>query len=82
MVGGGKYAGYKHFLPFPQCFQKFFSRDQQNSGLFGTNLNRFCFELKVNRITKKICETSKSVTALGKKTFYTQINLDRRQAYR
>lgn len=33
------------------------------------------------KIARKICETSKSVVALGKRTFYRQIALDRKQAY-
>lgn len=33
------------------------------------------------KIAKKICESSKSVVTLGKRTFYKQIALDRKQAY-
>ncbi|XP_069105541.1 enoyl-CoA hydratase domain-containing protein 3, mitochondrial-like isoform X1 [Argopecten irradians] len=33
-------------------------------------------------IANRICETSKSVVALGKATFYAQMNLERKEAYR
>lgn len=38
-------------------------------------------EEETMKIAKKICETSGPVVALGKSTFYAQINLDRTQAY-
>ncbi|KAL3888108.1 hypothetical protein ACJMK2_000489 [Sinanodonta woodiana] len=38
-------------------------------------------EQETMRIAEKICETSKDVVALGKATFYAQINLERKQAY-
>ncbi|XP_046563250.1 enoyl-CoA hydratase domain-containing protein 3, mitochondrial-like [Haliotis rubra] len=34
------------------------------------------------KIANRICETSRSVTALGKATFYAQMNLERRKAYK
>ncbi|XP_067666134.1 enoyl-CoA hydratase domain-containing protein 3, mitochondrial-like isoform X2 [Haliotis asinina] len=34
------------------------------------------------KIANKICQTSRSVTALGKATFYAQMNLERRKAYK
>lgn len=39
-------------------------------------------EEEVGNLTRRICETSRSVTALGKKTFYQQIAMDRNSAYR
>ncbi|KAK3087929.1 hypothetical protein FSP39_012551 [Pinctada imbricata] len=33
-------------------------------------------------IARRICETSRSVVALGKATFYAQMNLERQEAYR
>ncbi|CAL1548098.1 unnamed protein product [Lymnaea stagnalis] len=37
---------------------------------------------KTMKLAKRICETSKEVTALGKKAFYSQISLERKRAYR
>ncbi|XP_046326427.2 enoyl-CoA hydratase domain-containing protein 3, mitochondrial-like isoform X2 [Haliotis rufescens] len=34
------------------------------------------------KIANRICETSRSVTALGKATFYAQMNLERSKAYK
>ncbi|KAJ8322326.1 hypothetical protein KUTeg_000797 [Tegillarca granosa] len=34
------------------------------------------------KIARRICETSKSVVHLGKATFYAQLNLERREAYK
>ena len=34
------------------------------------------------KMARRICETSKSVVALGKATFYAQMNLEKRQAYK
>ena len=35
VVGKGEYAGYKHFLPFPQCFLKtFLNLSQTSPGLY------------------------------------------------
>ena len=37
-VGNGEIAHYEQFLLFPQCFQKTFTADMQNKGLFGKGL--------------------------------------------
>ncbi|KAK3774860.1 hypothetical protein RRG08_008409 [Elysia crispata] len=39
-------------------------------------------EKETMKIAERICETSKQVTALGKATFYAQMSLERRNAYR
>ena len=38
IVGKGENAGYQHFLFFPQCFQRLFSRGRLKSGLCGKGL--------------------------------------------
>lgn len=38
-------------------------------------------EEETMKIARRICETSRSVVALGKATFYAQMNLEKRQAY-
>ncbi|RUS73375.1 hypothetical protein EGW08_018853, partial [Elysia chlorotica] len=39
-------------------------------------------ERETMKIAERICETSKRVSALGKASFYAQMSLDRRNAYR
>ena len=40
-VGKGEIARYKQFLLFPLCFQKTFTADTKNQGLFGKGLKKF-----------------------------------------
>ena len=44
-------------------------------------LYKFSFS-QTRRIAERICDTSKAVTALGKASFYAQMALEKKQAYR
>lgn len=37
---------------------------------------------QTQKIADRICETSREVVAIGKATFYAQMNLERKEAYR
>ena len=41
----------------------------------------FCIP-QTKKIAERICETSREVVALGKATFYAQMSLERKEAYR
>ena len=38
-VGKGEYSRYKHFLLFPQCFQRLLLQTCKNKGLLGRDLS-------------------------------------------
>lgn len=57
------------------------AQDALLHGLVSKVVSEDKLEETTMKIAKRICETSRSVVALGKATFYAQMNLERRQAY-
>ena len=71
IVGKGENAGYQHFLPFPQCFQKaFFFKNNSNDfplHLYKWKLSLLCFgPLNLHKIFMQMSK----VWVEGKSLFY------------
>ncbi|XP_041361510.1 enoyl-CoA hydratase domain-containing protein 3, mitochondrial-like isoform X2 [Gigantopelta aegis] len=58
------------------------ARDALLHGLVSKVVPEEELEQETMKMAYRICETSRSVVALGKATFYAQMNLERKQAYR
>ncbi|GFR70530.1 enoyl-CoA hydratase domain-containing protein 3, mitochondrial [Elysia marginata] len=58
------------------------AQDALLHGLVSKVVSEEEIERETMKIAEKICETSRRVTALGKATFYAQMSLEKRNAYR
>lgn len=58
------------------------SQEALQHGLVSKVVPEDQLEDETMKIARRICETSKSVVHLGKATFYAQLNLERREAYK
>ncbi|KAL4217585.1 Enoyl-CoA hydratase domain-containing protein 3 [Mactra antiquata] len=57
------------------------AQDALLHGLVSKVVSEDTLDEETMKVANKICETSKSVVAMGKRTFYKQMALDRKQAY-